>query len=128
MLITVISSRSKQPLRGEIWWVDFSPSIGEEIQKLRPALVMNISANWNLRLLIVVPLTKWQSRFAQERFFWMIKVPKSKGNRLQFDSAANTFQVKSVSVNRFREKLGAITGQQLDLVAETVSYCVGYTA
>ena len=128
MLITVISSRDKQPVRGEIWRVNFNPSVGEEIQKLRPALVMNISANWNLRLLIVVPLTKWQKRFAQERFFWMIKLPKDKGNKLQFDSAANTFQVKSISTNRLHEKLGVITEPQLDLIAETVGYCIGYTA
>ncbi len=34
------------PRRGEVWWVSFDPSVGGEIQKTRPAIVIsNDSAN-----------------------------------------------------------------------------------
>ncbi|SRR5579871_508107 len=46
------------PQRGEVWWVAFDPSVGGEIQKSRPALVVsNNAANGALNRLIVVPIT-----------------------------------------------------------------------
>ncbi len=44
--------------RGEVWWVNFGPSVGEEIQKHRPAVVVsNDQANRHLNRVQVVPLT-----------------------------------------------------------------------
>lgn len=31
--------------RGEVWWVDFDPSIGGEIQKKRPAIIAPSESN-----------------------------------------------------------------------------------
>ena len=46
------------PRRGEVWWVSFDPSVGGEIQKTRPAIIMsNNAANSMLNRVIVVPLT-----------------------------------------------------------------------
>ncbi len=44
--------------RGEVWWVEFDPSVGSEIRKTRPAVIVsNDSANRNLARVIVVPIT-----------------------------------------------------------------------
>src|SRR5438105_15883114 len=46
------------PRRGEVWWVSFDPSIGGEIQKTRPAIVIsNDAANNALNRVIVIPIT-----------------------------------------------------------------------
>jgi mRNA interferase MazF len=44
--------------RGEVWWVNFDPSVGGEATKVRPAVIMsNDSSNRHLNRLQVVPIT-----------------------------------------------------------------------
>jgi mRNA interferase MazF len=46
------------PRRREVWSVSFDPSVGGEIQKTRPAVVLsNDSANAALNRIIVIPIT-----------------------------------------------------------------------
>jgi mRNA interferase MazF len=109
--------------RGEIWQVHFNPSIGAEIRKLRPAVVVSLDGIGRLPLRIVVPITDWKPEFAQ--FSWFVFLPATAGNGLAKDSGADAFQVKSVSETRFVRKLGVITDDQLDTIALAIALCVG---
>jgi len=44
--------------RGEVWWVNFTPSQGMEIQKKRPAVILTVNALNRARgTVVVVPLS-----------------------------------------------------------------------
>jgi mRNA interferase MazF len=88
--------------RNEIWLVNFDPTLGDEIQKTRPAVIVNIGAAFRHRLRIAVPITSWQPKFEQD--FWMIHLSVSPTNGLDNESAVNAFQVKSLSEERLLEK------------------------
>ena len=50
--------------RGEVWWVNFGPSVGGEIQKQRPAVIIsNDASNKFLNRLQVIPLTSQVGHF-----------------------------------------------------------------
>jgi mRNA interferase MazF len=111
------------PKRGEIWMVDFDPSVGAEIRKLRPAVVVSLDSVGRLPLRVVVPITDWKPQYVS--FPWFVSLPASSSNGLRKDPGADTFQVKSVSENRFVRLLGKATSGQMDDIAAAIAICVG---
>ena len=111
-------------VRGDIWLVNFDPTIGDEIQKTRPAVVLSINAAFRYLLQIVVPITSWQEKFSGD--FWMIKDSPSASNHLVNESAANAFQIKSISEERLIRKIGTLTIAELNDISDAVALCIGY--
>lgn len=97
---------SSYPQRGDIWRVQFNPTRGDEIQKARPAVVINADGLKGLRLRLVVPITGWKDSFAS--ITWIVQIIPSPQNGLDKVSAANPLQTRSVSIERFSEKLGVL--------------------
>lgn len=112
------------PRRGEIWLVDFDPSVGAEQRKLRPAVVLSLTSIGKLPLRIVVPVTSWKDRY--RRYPWFVPLPAASENGLDADSGADAFQVKSVDLGRFRRCLGSVTIEELDEIAAGIALCVGW--
>ncbi len=110
--------------RGEIREVAFRPAVGAEIQKTRPAVIINVPEVGRLPLCIVVPLTEWKPAFAQ--FSWFVHLPPTTENGLTKVSGADAFQVKSVSESRLLRRLGRITDEPSDQIAAAIALCVGY--
>jgi mRNA interferase MazF len=117
------SSIPPSPNRGEIWTVRFDPSIGAEIQKIRPAAVVNVPEYGRLPLRIVVPLTDWKPEYAA--LPWFVPVFSSPLNSLAKDSGADAFQVKSVACGRFLMRLGRLTDAELESIIAAVILCIG---
>lgn len=92
--------------RGEVWLLNLDPTIGAEIRKTRPVIVVNDDALGILPLKIVVPITDWKDRYSQAP--WMIRIDPTKDNGLRKSSAADTFQIRSVSKKRFVKRAGRV--------------------
>jgi mRNA interferase MazF len=115
--------QSREATFGE---VRFDPGEGDEIRKTRPAVVMSVPEAGRMRLHIVVPITGWQSQFAY--YFWMRRILPAAENGLSKESAADTFQITSVSPNRFRRKLGVLPNEELREIASAIALCIGYSS
>ncbi len=103
--------------------IDFDPSVGAEIRKVRPAVVINLDTVGRLPLRLVVPITDWKPSYSG--YPWFVELPAVPTNGLTKDSGADTFQTKSVSLSRFVNRLGEVTFAQLDEIAEAIALCVG---
>lgn len=111
------------PKRGEMWLVDFDPSTGAEIRKVRPAVVISMDSIGRLPLRMVVPVTDWKPPYAA--LPWFVELPATTANGLTKDSGADCFQTKSVSETRFVRRLGTVTTAQVDEIALAIGLCVG---
>jgi|ERR1043166_934463 mRNA interferase MazF len=111
------------PRRGEVWLIDFDPSVGAEIQKVRPAVVIGVDTVGRLPLRLVVPITDWKPHYVA--YPWFVELLASVANGLTKDSGADAFQTKSVALSRFVDQLGKVTTAQLDEIAEAIALCVG---
>jgi mRNA interferase MazF len=56
--------------RGEIWLVRLDPTVGTEISKTRPAVIVNDNAIGILPLKVIVPITDWKKTFVTRP--WMV--------------------------------------------------------
>jgi mRNA interferase MazF len=102
--------------KGEIWLVNLDPTIGDEIRKVRPAVIVSRDALGILALRVVVPVTAWQPRF--QDYDWLVRVDTDPKNGLEKPSAADTFQVRSVAAQRFVRRLGQLSDADMHRIAE----------
>jgi len=105
------------PKRGEVWWVCFDPSIGTEMKKTRPAIVMsNDSANEFLERIQVVPLTSNTARIYPSEALVSVQGKKNK-------AAAD--QVATVSKMRVYKKIGSLSARDLPEVEYVLKIQLG---
>ena len=108
--------------RGQVWTVNLDPQVGAEMKKARPCVVVSSDQVGALPLKIVVPITKWQEAF--QGCSWMVKIDPSQSNGLSDPSAADAFQVKSLSLERFVNLRGVLTSDQVDDIVAAVAIVI----
>ena len=92
--------------QGEIWDINISPTVGAEIKKKRPAVIINDDSIGVLPFRVIVPITEWKDTFRGA--IWMVKVDPDNENNLKKTSAIDTFQIRSVSTKRILKKIGSV--------------------
>jgi mRNA interferase MazF len=93
--------------RGEIWLINLDPTIGSEIKKIRPAIIVNDDAIGILPLKVIVPVTEWKDHYSVAP--WMVRLETDAESGLSKTSAADAFQVRSVSQERFVRQIGRLS-------------------
>jgi mRNA interferase MazF len=109
--------------KGEIWLVNLDPTLGAEIQKTRPAVIVNEDAIGVLPLRVIVPLTNWQDRYAIAA--WMVRIDPEKSNGLVKPSAADAFQIRSVAQERLVNCIGRVSERNLAEILKAIRVVIG---
>ena len=112
------------PKRGEIWLVNLDPTVGAEIQKTRPAIVISSDYISKLPLKLVVPITDWKDSFASD--IWHIRLDPTNENGLTKPSAADALQSRSLDTRRFIRKIGMLPGADLQEIASAIAAIIEY--
>lgn len=103
--------------RGDVWWVDFDPAMGGEIQKIRPAVIVsNNAANATLNRIQVVPLTSNTGRLYPSEAVMSIDGKPSK---------AMADQLTTASKERFKRKFGVVSAQDMKTLEQVIKIQLG---
>ena len=105
--------------QSEIWLINLDPTIGAEIKKTRPAIVVNDNSLGKLPLKIIVPLTDWKERYKIAP--WMVYIKPDNSNNLSKESSADCFQIRSISEERFIKKIGRISSSNLEEIKDALT-------
>lgn len=103
--------------RGEVWWVSFEPSVGGEMRKKRPAVIIsNNAANKYLNRVQVVPLTSRVGRVYPSEALVLL------GDR---QSKAMADLLTTVSKQRLGNRAGRLTNADMRKVEHVVKVQLG---
>jgi mRNA interferase MazF len=110
------------PKRGEIYLVNFEPTVGAEIRKTRPALVLqNDIANRHSPITIVAAVT---SNFEEPLYPTEVLVKAPEGG-LSVDSVVLLNQIRSIDRRRLVRRLGAIPLPTMEKVERSLQISLG---
>jgi mRNA interferase MazF len=109
--------------RGDVVLVNLDPTVGVEIRKTRPAIVIsNDSINHFSQLVVVVPLTKNTAQISPSH----VVIPKGTA-RLTFTSKVVTEQIKAVDKQRIVRRLGSLSSALLAQVERAIKNTLAFT-
>jgi mRNA interferase MazF len=108
--------------QGDIFWADLEPTIGQEQQGTRPVVIISGNAlNRQLKIRIVCPISTQIKNLKG-----CVILNKDKINNLDTTSEVLSFQVRALSSERLRNKMGEITSEQLEMIKKGLAEILTY--
>jgi mRNA interferase MazF len=105
--------------QGEIWQVNLDPTIGSEMKKSRPCIILNNDMIGKLALKIIAPLTDFKEHYTLVP--WMVTIEPNEHNGLSKKSSIDLFQVRSLSQKRLAHKVGVVEEDILEACKSALS-------
>lgn len=110
------------PRRGDIYLVNFDPTIGAEIKKTRPAIIVqNDIANRHSPITIVAAIT---SQFNEPLYPTEVHIKAPEGG-LTSDSVALLNQIRSIDKRRLVKRVGVVRSETMEGVDRAIQISLG---
>jgi mRNA interferase MazF len=110
------------PRRGDVYLVAFDPTLGAEIKKTRPALILqNDIANRYSPITIVAAIT---SRFHEELYPTEVLLEPPEGG-LKVTSVVQLDQIRSIDKQRLVRRLGRVAPRTIHIVDRAIAISLG---
>ena len=111
------------PRRGEIYLVSFDPTIGHEIQKTRPAVIIqNDVSNEHSPITIVAAIT---SQFRTPPHPREVLIAPGAKTGLSKPSAVVLNQIRSIDRTRLQKRIGSLDPATIRRVDEAIKISLG---
>ncbi len=109
-------------LRGEIWWVNLDPTVGNETAKKRPCLILqNDVGNASSSTTLVAPLLRGTKLYP-----FVVNVLATTGNGLDEHRDIHLEQMRVVDERRIDNKLGILEDKYWTEIEKAVSIVLGF--
>lgn len=116
------SAKSIPPKRGDVFLINFDPSVGSEIKKTRPAMVIqNDIGNQYSPITIVAAIT---SQFEPPLYPTEVLIPAREGG-LAVDSVTLLNQIRSVDKQRLIRRLGRVSPLTMRAIDQAIGVSLG---
>lgn len=119
-----MSTNPPLPKRGEIWLVNLDPTVGSEIQKKRPAVIVSSDALGRLPLRLIAPITGWKDHFKGN--IWHLRIDPDGKNGLSKTSSIDALQLRGVDTSRFTQRLGNLPSAVMEELVAAIAAVVEY--
>lgn len=112
----------RNPRRGEVWLVSFDPTIGSEIRKTRPAVVLqnDIGNRWSPITIVAAVSSQFEEPVRPVEV--MIRAPEG---GLSADSVALLNQIRSVDKQRLVRRLGKLREDTMQRIERALGVSLG---
>ena len=107
----------------EIWLVCLDPTVGAEIRKTRPCVILNDDAIGILPLKVIAPITDHKDKY--DDVPWMIRIDPQEQNNLGKISVVDTFQPRSVAQERLIRRVGVLSDREFEGVLNALKIVFG---
>ncbi|NET26606.1 type II toxin-antitoxin system PemK/MazF family toxin [Okeania sp. SIO1I7] len=112
------------PKRGDIWLTNFDPTIGAEIRKIRPAIIISSDGIGRLPIKLIAPITDWKNYFNNDS--WHIKIEPDLENNLSKVSTVDLLQIRGMDLQRLVKKIGVCSSEVMDKISAGIALLVEY--
>ncbi len=107
--------------RGDIFWVNLDPTVGDEVAKTRPCLIIqNDLGNRHSKKTIIAPFLKVNN------YPFVVNVKPTSRNGLDQERGLDLSHIRSVSIQRINTKLGEIEPEYWSEIKQAILVQLGF--
>jgi len=120
----LLITEPSEPKRGEIWIVNLGSTVGTEMKKSRPAVVISSDGVGILPIKLIAPITDWKQSY--DNNLWHIKLVPNKSNGLSKISAVDALQIRGIDKKRLIKKIGFLYATEIQEIVTAVALVIDY--